>query len=117
MLAACRLAGLSALEGHYVGFHARTQFGATQRPSNRPKRQRRIGGLSNDEPFGVEQSVVARWEERERAAISRFPLKGPLPVLAKVGDEGAARDLSHYWDRSRLRRAYGPRWRLPGPSG
>ena len=30
MLVACRLAGLSALEGHYAGVRARTQFGPTQ---------------------------------------------------------------------------------------
>ena len=35
MLVACRLAGLSALEAHYAGVRARTQFGATQR-SRRP---------------------------------------------------------------------------------
>jgi hypothetical protein len=39
MLVAYRLAGLSALERHYAGLNARTQFGATQRPSNRPMRQ------------------------------------------------------------------------------
>jgi hypothetical protein len=36
MLVACRLAGLSALEGHYAGVRVRTQFGrgvpATRRP-------------------------------------------------------------------------------------
>jgi hypothetical protein len=39
MLVAYRLAGLSALEGHYAGFNARTQFGATQRSSNKPMQQ------------------------------------------------------------------------------
>ena len=31
MLVACRLAGLSALEGHYAGVRVVTQFGPTQR--------------------------------------------------------------------------------------
>ena len=31
MLVACRLAGLSALEGHYAGLNAGAQFGPTQR--------------------------------------------------------------------------------------
>jgi hypothetical protein len=35
-------------------------------PSKMPMRQGGPLGLSNDEPFGVEQSVVARWEEREQ---------------------------------------------------
>ena len=30
MLVACRLAGLSALEGHYAGVNARAQSGPTQ---------------------------------------------------------------------------------------
>ena len=30
MLVACRLAGLSALEGHYAGVSARAQFGASR---------------------------------------------------------------------------------------
>ena len=38
MLVACRLAGLSALEGHYAGLNARTQFGPTQRSRNKPVR-------------------------------------------------------------------------------
>jgi hypothetical protein len=36
MLVACRLAGLSALEGHYAGLNARAQFGATQRSRDKP---------------------------------------------------------------------------------
>jgi hypothetical protein len=33
MLVACRLAGLSALEGHYVGLNARTQLGRRSAPA------------------------------------------------------------------------------------
>ena len=32
MLVACRLAGLSALEGHYAGLNVSAQFVPTQRP-------------------------------------------------------------------------------------
>ena len=39
MLVACRLAGLSALDGHYAGLNGRTQYGPTQ--------QRRSGRNAN----------------------------------------------------------------------
>ena len=55
MLVACRLAGLSALEGHYAGLNARAQFEPTQRPRNKPMRQRRTVGLSNVQSFGAER--------------------------------------------------------------
>jgi hypothetical protein len=54
MLAACRLAGLSAREGHYAGLNARMQFGATQRPRDKPMRQWRIGDQTNLRPFEAE---------------------------------------------------------------
>jgi hypothetical protein len=36
MLVACRLAGLSALEGHYAAVRARAKFGPTLRSRNKP---------------------------------------------------------------------------------
>ena len=33
MLVACRLAGLSALEGHYAGVNRRAQYGPTRSPN------------------------------------------------------------------------------------
>ena len=43
MLVACRLAGLSALEGHYAGLNACAQFGPTQRSSGHGgQRDRRL---------------------------------------------------------------------------
>jgi hypothetical protein len=50
MLVAYRLAGLSAHEGHYAGLNARMQFGATQRPRDKPMRQWRISCQPNKWP-------------------------------------------------------------------
>jgi len=36
MLAACRLAGLFGLEGHYAGVNASVQFGPTRRSRDKP---------------------------------------------------------------------------------
>jgi hypothetical protein len=41
MLAACRLAGLSALERHYAGRKGCAQFGSTRTPAKRRERIRR----------------------------------------------------------------------------
>ena len=41
MLVACRLAGLSALEGHYAGVRARGQCGLRQRSRDKPMRPSR----------------------------------------------------------------------------
>jgi hypothetical protein len=70
MLVACRLAGLSAPEGHYAGLKARTQFGA-----NVPV----LCPCGNGGPAVCRTSAVrggtpvdAGWEEREPVEISRF---------------------------------------------
>jgi|HubBroStandDraft_6_1064221.scaffolds.fasta_scaffold70078_2 hypothetical protein len=73
MLVACRLAGLSALEGHYAGLKARTQFGA-----NIPV----LCPCGNGGPAAVELQPF----EAERLSMqagrngnrSKFPDSGPV---------------------------------------
>jgi hypothetical protein len=74
MLVACRLAGPSALEGHYAGLNARTQFEPTQRPRDKPMRQRRTGGLSNFNRSGRNGGPV---QAGGAGTALNFPDSGP----------------------------------------
>ena len=59
MLVACRLAGLSALEGHYVGVSVRAQFGGALR----------LRGTSDD--FSSEPGNGAEYRTFSRLCASR----------------------------------------------
>jgi hypothetical protein len=83
MLVACRLAGLSALEGHYADLNALAQFGPTQGSSGHSG-QWRICVQSNERRSGLKRPSV-------RAGMSGNGLNFPCSTspLTKA-DEGSA---------------------------
>jgi hypothetical protein len=97
MLLACRLTGLSALEGHDGGRNGRTQQAHAAMPD------RGSGELS---PFDAGRLGKAGWEGRELAENSRFGASGHHPTSRpRRGGKNANRGLAR---RRRLRAQHLP---------
>ena len=75
MLVACRLAGLSALGGHYAGVKSRAMLGEAQRCRNAPMRGKADIWSVELQPFGAKRLTVMMGGAGTRAA---FPDSGPV---------------------------------------
>ncbi len=72
MLVACRLAGLSALEGHYAGLNASAQFGPTRAGlASKPSRHAR-----NHAPLADPAGRLPSSSPLRRPAAPRLPASG-----------------------------------------
>jgi hypothetical protein len=100
MLVACRLAGLSALEGHYARVRVGAQCGPTQRSRKKPMRQRRTVGLSNVQSFGAERLSMQAGRSGKRAQISRFRVAKAWPEIAIRPAWSIAKILATHPDRA-----------------
>jgi hypothetical protein len=76
MLVACRLSGLSALEGHYAGLNARTQFAPTQKR----------GAYTNANDGPAEDLARLQLSTVDATPIALDALEQAWAARAKAGD-------------------------------
>jgi hypothetical protein len=97
MLVACRLAGLSALEGHYAGFNGRAQFGATRRPQQDAHAARRTSTLPNERRSEPERLLVQAGRNGNGRIFPDSEPSGHLPS----GRSRRGRFLAKRWPERR----------------